>query len=277
MQSNKLIVNGVDVFDAFGIYIPNGGYNSLITYAPSKKIKFNDWHEENGIEIFNNNVKLDKKIVHIQFISAKGRDGLLNFFDFLSCDNSYSLFYFKSIDRKYKLRIKEFKRINGCGDLFFAQIEFLDDFPFLDNYVYNNPLSNIIENDKNKIYQNKLSDYGVIILDGTTNEILFRRKIRENLLKDASNKNGVFYDSNFIRYENKDIIINCLMRADNLQEFWNNYDALLFDLCRNDLTPFWFGDISVGFYGRYKYCTVYEFITYEKIWFKFSLKITFVK
>mgnify|MGYP000985530723 CR=1 FL=1 len=46
----RLIVDGVDTFDRFGVFALETGLNDLLSYPPLKPVEANDWHEQEGID-----------------------------------------------------------------------------------------------------------------------------------------------------------------------------------------------------------------------------------
>ena len=46
----NLYIDGIDVRDAFGVWVRKGGYDDLFTFPPMKPPYFNDWPEQHGIE-----------------------------------------------------------------------------------------------------------------------------------------------------------------------------------------------------------------------------------
>lgn len=66
------------------------------------------------------------------------------------------------------------------------------------------------------------------------------------------------------------------MRADTLEELWNNYDALLYNLIRPEERRLWVDDLEQDFPCYYKQCNVSQFYPEDRIWLKFELTLTFI-
>ena len=49
-MTDRLYIDGVDVFKAYGICVGLGGYKHLVQYPALKEVKCVDWPEENGVE-----------------------------------------------------------------------------------------------------------------------------------------------------------------------------------------------------------------------------------
>ena len=47
MKSGELIIDDVDVYNEYGVYVVTGGWNDLVAFPPLKAVDYNDWHEEN--------------------------------------------------------------------------------------------------------------------------------------------------------------------------------------------------------------------------------------
>ena len=46
----KLYIDGYDAYAAFGVFVVEGGYDSLVAFPPMKSIESNNWAEEDGEE-----------------------------------------------------------------------------------------------------------------------------------------------------------------------------------------------------------------------------------
>ncbi|MDE5551781.1 MAG: hypothetical protein K2I91_01140, partial [Muribaculaceae bacterium] len=83
------------------------------------------------------------------------------------------------------------------------------------------------------------------------------------------------YDGGRVTFKAKDVKLNCLMRAETLDELWRNYDALLFDLIRPDERLLEVSELEQTFPCFYKSASVTDFYPENKIWLAFTLTLTF--
>lgn len=67
------------------------------------------------------------------------------------------------------------------------------------------------------------------------------------------------------------------MRADNIEQLWQNYDALLYDLIQPNERVLWVKELEQEFPFYYKSCSVSEFYPEDRIWLKFTLTVCFTR
>ena len=274
-MTGKLYIDGADAYTGFGIFVTNGGYSELVAFPSLKNVKSNDWPEADGIEPDLLKPVLDTKEFRMNFASHR-KNGMGTFFDLLS-DGAYHVFDFREIGRAYRLRLSSQSALKVAGDMQIFSLQFADDFPVPENYVYAAPHSTVFSPSGYRLDGIDMSQYGVCLLQGTKAEILKSAAVKKNLTRSFANKHGVEYDGETVRYQAKDVTLNCLMQAYTLSEFWRNYDALLYDLARPDERT-----LSVDYTGLnhpyscfYKTCKTKRFYPVDTIWFEFSLTLAF--
>ena len=189
-------------------------------------------------------------------------------------DSAYHTFDCRHIKRTYRLRLVAQPNLTVAHALGATTLKFADDFP-LPNYTYKKPISNVAAYDDYTFDGVKFTDYGARILKGTLDEVKKAPTVKANLLRNISTQTGALYDGKNVTYKSKDVKINCLMRADTLDELWRNYDALLYDLVRPMERKLWVDELGQEFSFYYKSCQVTEFYPTDKIWLQFTLTVTF--
>lgn len=63
----RVYVDGVDIKEAYGAFILNGGYAALLAYPQLKNIDSNDWMEEDGVEVDMGMAKVSARNIQIPF------------------------------------------------------------------------------------------------------------------------------------------------------------------------------------------------------------------
>lgn len=101
--------------------------------------------------------------------------------------------------------------------------------------------------------------------------------MKKNMLRNIKTKTGVIYDGKQVFYQAKDVKLTILMRADNVEQLWRNYDALLFDLIQPEERKLWVKELEQEFPFYYKSCSVSEFFPDGRVWLKFTLTISFTR
>ena len=274
-MTGRLFVDGVDVFQEYGVYVISGGWNELVAMPPLKSVESNDWHEEDGEEVDLSAPVLDSRTVTIRFALRYADSHYFGFIQALS-DGAYHTFDCRYIGRKFRLRlvgVGSFTTLDVLGEVV---LKFADDFP-LDGYTYKSPDPALPDNDRFQLDEVNLSEYGVHILQGTLSEVIKTPEVKPNLLRNITTQAGAIYDPLTVTYKAKDVKLSCLMRADSLTQLWRNWDALLYHLSRPNERQFWIDDYERTFPCYYRQCAVSEFYPEDKIWLRFDLTLTLTR
>ena len=273
MMTGRLYIDGKDVYTEYGVYVVKGGWNELIAYPPLKTVESNDWQEMDGIEADLSAPVLDTREIQLK-VAFTGFDS--RFFALIRhlSDGAYHTFDCRHIERTYRLRLVSQPNLSVAQALGAVTMKFADDFP-LSGYTYKKPASNVAAYDDYTFDGVKFTDYGVRVLKGTLDEVKKMPTVKTNLLRNISTQMGALYDGKNVTYKSKDVKINCLMRADTLDELWRNYDTLLYDLILPNTHNLWVRELNKEFPFYYKSCQVTEFYPTDKIWLQFTLTVTF--
>lgn len=272
-MEGKLFIDGQDAYTTYGAFVTEGGYNSLVAYPSLKAVPFNDWHEENGIEPDLSNPVLDGRQCSVNFAFSGPGDGFERFLAALSGEGSYHEFDCREIGRSYTLRLVSQGSMNIVQGLKTVTLTLADDFPLAD-YTPLAPSSAIPPSDEYKIDGKRLTDYGIKVLLGSLAEIEKAPAVKPNLTINISTLPGILYDGSGVKYQSKDITLNCLMRASSLTELWRNYDALLYDLSRSGGRTLTVAATESQYPCFYKGSSVKNFHTSPGPWLEFALTLT---
>lgn len=273
MMTGRLYIDGHDAYKQWGVYVVSGGWNELIAYPPLKTVEYNDWQEEDGIEADLSDPKLNTKEVSINIAYGGLFSRFIEFVTMLS-DRAYHEFNCAHIGRRYTLRLTQMPNLDHAQTLGFATLKFSNDFP-LKGYSYKAPRSSVMRAEDYLIDGLPFTDYGCRILQGSLSEVMKTAAVKENLLRNIATQSGAIYDDAAVTFKSKDVKLNCLMRAETLDELWRNYDALLFDLTRPDERLLEVSSLEQEFPCHYKSASVSEFYPEDKIWLRFTLTLTF--
>lgn len=273
MMTGRLYIDGHDAYLQWGVYVVLGGWNEAIAYAPLKAVEYNDWQEEDGIEADLSDPKLNTKEISLNFAYAGLYSRLIEFVNLLA-DGAYHEFNCAHIRRKFTLRMTQMPNLDHAATLGFVSIKFSNDFP-LKGYSYREPSSSVTRAEDYLIDGVPFTDYGCRILKGSLSEVMKSAAVKQNLLRNIATLPGAIYDGAVVTFKSKDVKLNCLMRADTLDELWRNYDALLFDLIRPDERLLEVSELEQTFPCFYKSASVSEFYPEDKIWLAFTITLTF--
>lgn len=273
MMTGRLYIDGHDAYKQWGVYVVSGGWNDLIAYPPLKAVEYNDWQEEDGVEADLSNPKLDTKEVSINIAYGGLFSRFIEFVSMLS-DRAYHQFDCAYIGRRYTFRLTQMPNLDHAQTLGFATLKFSNDFP-LKGYVYKAPSSSVMRAEDYLIDGVPFTDYGCRILRGSLSDVIKAAAVKQNLLRDIASQSGAIYDDAAVTFKSKDVKLDCLMRAETLDELWRNYDALLFDLIRPEERLLEVSSLEQEFPCYYKSASVSEFYPEDKIWLRFTLTLTF--
>lgn len=272
-MANNLYIDNINAYSSYGVFVADGGYNELAGFASLKNVQSNEWQEEDGEEFDLSAPVLDSRELSIKFTAHGSKYELGAFIELLS-DKSYHVFEFRELGRTYKLRLVSSSNLDLAYQLGFVTLRFADDFP-LDNYTYKAPLSTIVSQSGYEIDGVSLANYGVFVLQGSLAEVEKSPAVKKNLLRNIASQKGAMYDGKTVTFETKEVKLNCLMRASSLPEFWQNYDALLFDLSKPNERTLYVDATGYEYPCYYKNSSVVSFAPIGKIWFEFSLVLVF--
>jgi len=271
----RLYIDGIDVFLTYGVYVVQGGWNSLLAYPPLKTVTSNDWQEEDGIEADLSAPVLNTRDVTLKF-AISGADSRYGDFLTLLGDRAYHEFRCEEVGRSFRLRLVSHSSLETAPLLGFLSVKFADDFPMF-GYTYAPPVdTGIPPSDAYTIDGVPFSEYGVRVLQGSLSEVLKGGAAKQALLRNIPTLSGAVYDSGAnVTYKTKDVKLTCLLRADDTDTMWRNYYALLHDLVQPDERLLGVAEIEQEFACYYKSCSVSDFDASGRVWLQFTLTLTF--
>lgn len=274
MKSGELIIDDVDVYDEYGVYVVGGGWNDLAAFPPLKSIDYNDWHEEDGIEPDLSNPVLNTREVQMKFASV----GSYRSFLAMLLSDPYHTFNCAAIGRTFMLRLVQHPNLTKASDLGSFTLKFADDFPMnRTTHTRQTPTSPIAASTAWKIDNRNLTVYGVRVLSGSQAEVEKAPAVKQNLLRNIGTRTGVIYDDVPISVQSKDVKLSCLMTASSLTEFWRNHDTMLYDLIQPNVRKLAVASLGKTFDCYYKSSSVSEFLPTGSPWMKFALTLCITK
>ena len=269
----KFNIDGIDAYERFGVFISDSGLVSLLQYPPLKKVDSNDWPEEDGEEFDLSEPALDTKTVQVKFASHKAN----RFGAFIAAlaDTSYHDFEVPAIARTFRLRLSSQQSMTHYPRAEVFTLQFNDDFP-LRGYSYVEPETSITRMSGYRLDGRDLGQYGVAILEGSLAEVLKSPAVKQNLLQNLQRENGAIYDGEYVVFQTKEVKLKCALRSHAFDEFWRNYNALLYDLTRPNERNLFVKYTGCEYPCYYKSCSSSQFLfTQGKIWWVFDLIIVF--
>lgn len=272
MMTGKLYIDGIDVYANYGLYAQDQGYNNLIQWASLKGISYNDWYEEDGIEIDLSGSIIDSRTCSLKLcgVSTYAKvDELINALR----NTVYHTIEAVEIGRTYSnLRYITASEPSIVDNLWQFELSFVEDNPIIP--AGGEPKSNIASYADYAIDGRLFTDYGVRILGGTRSSLCQIPSRKTNWELSSAYTNGIISgDKGNGRCRDYKATLRCLMRAESLAELWNNYDALFAQMTSAGEH---FIDV-LAMAKRYPYyyqaSIIKRFYASDKIWLEFDISV----
>lgn len=280
----RIIIDGIDTFDRFGVFALESGINELISYPPLKDVASNDWHEQEGIDVDLSAPRLDGRIVSVKIGVSGEIDSIFAitrleaFLAFLR-QKVYRVFRFGFLGgREYTLRLLGEPNLTIVQALGFVTIKVADDFP-QKGYTYVAPQSAIPRYDDYLLNGRPFTDYGARVTAGTLADFARRADVKVGLTRNIATRNGIIGDAEgVVRQKGKEVKMRLHFRAETFTELWRNYDALLYDLTRPGERTIRVRDLGNRDYQTYyKSAQVTSFYPDDRPWLDTTISLVVVR
>lgn len=286
-MTGRLIIDGTDVFTAYGAYILRGGYNGLLQWPATKAVDSVAWQEYDYAEVDLSALRLEAKEFDISFGLRCALDDTADFYDWLAA-SVYRHWNFAEIGVEKDLRLVAMSGIQTAGTVHIVSIRVAEDTPFGD-YTYVAPSSSLSPLGLYTIDGTDISTYGVRVLNGTPDSTARSSDIKELLKRNISTVDGVIYDAaaqNNTR-KTREVTLKCAITDATAGNMVRNYNALLYDLIRPDMTAsvetnrcrrsLYSTALGKGVYCYYKNQSVTDVLTgYGKNMILFNITLTII-
>lgn len=277
MMKGKLMVDGLDAFTEYGIFVERYGYKALIQQPSFKKLTSTEWPEYDGEEVDLTSPVLDTRSLSIQFCITD-KNLAEDFFDYLATDGAYHNFYFADLKRTYKLRMTSNGSLSSKIRLGKLSLTFSQDDCEIPNVDL---LATSIPKAKQSGYEidsMEISRFGTYVLNGTDDNIRKAPNVRENLSVSTKNKSGIGYDGKVVFFKAKDVTLNLFIHAPNIDAFWQRWDALFSLLMQPGSRSFYFGgNLSVNdCYYKSNSVSKFDILRNGHVWCEFSVTLAFI-
>ena len=275
-MSSRIYIDGIDTYEAYSLSLADGSYAELVSFPSLKNVEFNDWHEKNGVDPDLSDPVLDARNITLNFFIV-GPISLYKAFIGAISDGSYHNINFAEIGLILRLRLVSCGSVTSVGNLHSFELSFSDDFP-QKGYSYEMPMSELTPLNDFAIDDKDIALYGIRAKQGTLDGILSMPDVKPNLTVDIQSVAGIEYDGKTVVYKSKEAEIICLMKSKSIEEFWRNWNALLYDLIRPGERELTISSINAKVPFYYKGCSVESFFCDDgNVWFEFTISIELFK
>ena len=277
MFENRLYINGIDAFLRYGVLLAQGGVNDLIKYPTRKAYLYNDWFEQEGVDADLSEPLFEPKEVSLTFYASS--DSNLDEFVTDLTRGVYHTFEDKLLQREFKLRLIKQTAVSLVNGFYFTTVAFADDFTAEEmTKSISYPVSSALLPDTGYTIDGvNLRDFDVAVLQGTDESLRNIVEVKQNVLHSSKYSNALVYDKEqgYLTPTAKDATLKCLMRAENLEDLWNNWNALFSLLTRQGYRTLGKDNLQ-SYMFVYKSCEIALFYPTDKIWLEFNLTITII-
>lgn len=225
-----------------GIFIERGGSDDFLSFPDRRTPDQNDWEEHDGLDVDLSDCFFDAKRVKVNYVIIAENETTfknnLNAFEALHFAPGLRQIFVREFNRTFSLRFVGFPNYKHKGGLFNPRkkigkitVEYSMDNPLqLLTDAVNVPVSNRANLAQITLNSYDLSKFGIVVQDAYSTA-LRPRSAKSGLERKMQNLNGVIVDTGVSpKKQSRQIVIECAMLADTINEYFVNYNALFNNL-----------------------------------------------
>lgn len=272
--TDKLLIDGRDAYEEYGVFVSQYDYKQLIQFASFKSLDSTDWGDTNGLEVDLTAPKLDARTLQIQFYIVNKRFAEDLFYDL--SNGAYHSFEFKELGKTYTLRMTQNGSFSSCVRLGKLQLTFADDFPVMPSETHYALGETEVRQSGFQIDGVDVSQFGAYVLKDTEAEIRKAAAVKDNLKVSSGSVSGVLYDGSVVNFKEKDVTLKCLIDAPSVTEFWKRYNAFFTALVQPEKRVFFYPALESEYdcYYSKMQVTKFEILRSGKVWCEFSVTLS---
>lgn len=257
-MENALYIDDLHVRSRFGCWITRGGYAGLLTFPAMREPEYNDWPEEDGIEVDLSEPKLEDKEIAIPFL-ADTHVGATDLVAYLS-EPGYHSFYIPSLGRRWNLRLSSQSagRVYPLATSF--ELKLVEDVPV-------RPVPETMPDPGVRPTESRylldgvpFSAYGVAT-DDTRASFLKSPTAKRNMDRTVSTEDGRIYDADHLVFQKKEVTFKCHFKAVSMEAFWKCYDAFFSALIQPEERKLYVEEIGKEYLCYYKNSSGFKILT----------------
>jgi len=224
-MTGSCYIDDVDIYTDYGVFIANG-YDGLLSFSALNEPDKVDWPEEHGTVADLSEPLLQAQEISVDF-AITGNNNPEAFFAFLTASGDRSI-YIPSLERTWSLRVSKMSQLERYDGGGIFTIIFVQDEPVIPSGYPAANASGLLTSAVS-LGGKTLDKYGIILTSGL-DDLVRKPALKKALTRTNSKMSGQLYDSNFVRFADKEVTFGCCLSAAQIVEFWNLYDALFGDL-----------------------------------------------
>lgn len=220
-------IDDIDIYAQYGVVITDGGYSDLLCFPALKTPEYNDWPEEDGIEVDLDSPTLEAKEATVSFACNERSAGNLIFH--LS-QPGYHTLRITELGKEWRLRLLTQTACRDYSRAVTFSLKFADDFPGrVENYAPASGSGLTLPVSEYEIDNVPFSRYGIEVTGGW-DDLLKSPTVKQNLTRSFKTSDGQLYDADHLVFNSKETTLKCCLSAVSIGKFWECYTAFFNDL-----------------------------------------------
>jgi len=272
---NNCYIDGVSMWDKYGVWITKGGYNDLLLFPALKEPKINSWPEEDGIEVNLLNPVLSDKTISITFLASRRDKEVNDFIAFISTPGYHTL-YIPSLKKEWSIRLLSHPDNIIYPGITSFTLDFAQDVIVRPDEVQATPGMFIIPSSY-ELDGVPLNQYGIVV-DSGKNSLLQSPTVKTNLNRNILSLDGKIYDADHLAFNSKEVTFKCRFKASSIDNFWSCYNAFFAALIQPGERELYTEYTGEGYSCYYKDTSGFNIITlsnrFVMVEFNFTLVFT---
>lgn len=275
---DSLYIDGIDVYEVFGAFI-SGSPKEVVCFHPMKTVSSNDWGEYDGVEPDLTTYRVDVRTVTLTFGFHGENKDIPGFLEMLS-NKAYHTFHFNTFGRSvyapiFNLRLVSTSSIDDLCDGRLGSLKLKFNCDSYDASGVEGMITGgkIPDSDEYLLKGKRFSAFNVSVLKGTLNAIRKPSDVKQRLTYKSATEKGLIYDmQGEVVVKSRDVKMNCLLRADNVDDFWLFHRDLFAWLSLNYGHTLYVKANDMEYDAYYKSCSVSSFgFDGQRVWMVFTL------
>lgn len=226
-MTGAFYIDGIDIYTRYGVVIIEGGYNDLLCFPALKAPEYNDWPEEDGIE-----VDLDAPMLEAKEITVSFACNGINTSDFIYIVSQpgYHTLRIAELEKEFRLRLLTQTALKDYSRAATFSLKFADDYPGRsESYPPPEGSGLSLPVSEYEIDDVPFSKYGIEVIGGW-DDLQKSPTVKQNLTRSFTTSDGQLYDADHVVFCSKETTLNCSLSAVSMSEFWKCYTAFFNDL-----------------------------------------------
>ena len=238
-MNGRLYIDGNDAFATYGVAVCKGGYDRLVEFPKPKAYTKNDWHERDGLELDNSEMKFVNRTFPVNFVCHGTQKDYADFLDMLS-SQVYHTFNFAVIEYVATLRYVECSNYRQGRNFSTFTATFADDGDVFDGYAYSDPDRSVYGDTDNYFNFGRFRQFGLSILGNYKDELFKGTPVKKSLSISRDGISGLWFDGDdSVAFSQRTSKLHFLMQSDSWDDLWTRWKALLYNFAQfkwHDLT-----------------------------------------